>query len=149
MLPAKLFGALALIFAVCLWISTGRALPSFDIYLHATYFAFGPLLLLLYGSVICANFAVLYYATTRCWGAQWHRTLSLLHFSLVVLAAILFFVVAGSTHLLDGGVSNQAFWRVFLPGFLGALSFLASWLVFAVNLVWTAVRTVRARYAHH
>jgi hypothetical protein len=75
--------------------------------------------------------------------------LGVLHFSLVVLTAILFFMAAGSAHLLENGVSQRAIHRVFIPGFLGVLSFLFSWAIFAVNLVWTAVRAMRRRNANH
>jgi heme/copper-type cytochrome/quinol oxidase subunit 1 len=148
MLPAKLFVALALLFTVCALLNAGGGL-SLDLYLHATYFVFGPRLLFIYGAVTSANFAVLYYATTRCWNVRWNRALGVWHFSLVVLAAILFFIVAGSAPALNDGSANRAIARIFIPGFLGFFSFLLSWGIFAANLVWTAVRTVRVRHASH
>jgi heme/copper-type cytochrome/quinol oxidase subunit 1 len=148
MLPAKLFAVLAVVFAVCVRISRARALPALDIYLHDTYVVLPAWHSFWFGSVLCTGFAALYYATTRYLNAGWNRMLGVLHFSLVVLAAALFFMAAGSTHLLDNGMSQRAIHRVFLPGFLGILSLLFSWVIFAVNLVWTAVRAVRTSNAH-
>jgi heme/copper-type cytochrome/quinol oxidase subunit 1 len=149
MLPAKLFAVLAVVFAVCVSIGRARALPALDIYLHGTYVILPVGHLFWFSSVLCACFAALYYATTRYLDAGWNLVLGVLHFSLVVLTAILFFMAAGSAHLLENGVSQPAIHRVFIPGFLGVLSFLFSWAIFAVNLVWTAVRAMRRRNANH
>jgi hypothetical protein len=148
MLPAKLFAVLALIFIVCGLLNVGSAW-SRGVYFYAIYFVFGPPLLFMYGAVTSANFAVLYYATTRCWNVRWNRTLGLMHFSLVVLTAILFLVVLGSAHAFVDTSADRAIRWIFIPASLGMFSFLASWVIFAVNLVWTAVRTVRVRYANH
>ena len=70
MFAAKFFAALAIIFALCAGVSTGRALPALDLYVHdMAYIVIEPRQLLWFGFLTCAMFAVLYYATARSLGA--------------------------------------------------------------------------------
>jgi hypothetical protein len=148
MLPAKLFAVLAVVLSICAWLVPLGYLRWFEFSIHDNLYFAGSRMWLLYGVVIAANFAILYYAPARCWHIAWQRTLSVLHFSLFALAAVLFFGSVGLVASTDIA-TERAFRGVAIAGFLGLLSFILSWIVFAVNLVWTAVRTLRTRYAAH
>jgi hypothetical protein len=150
MLPAKLFAVLAIVFFVCAGLAWLHPLHSgLFIGVHATYFAFGPILVLLFCAVTSANFAVLYYAAARIFHAQWNRTLSVLHFSLLVcfgISSVVFLMSTPGANATDVGEALP--WLV-IPWILGILSLVASLAVFAVNLTLTIVQIVRARFAIH
>jgi hypothetical protein len=150
MLPAKLFAGLAIVFLICAGLAWLNPLPSVDIYVRAPYFVFGPILVLLFCALTSANFAVLYYAAARFFHARWNRTLSILHFSLLVCFGISFSVVfAVGTRVANGPDVGEATLRwLFIPLFLGVLSF-ASYVIFGVNLLVVAVQIVRVRFASH
>jgi hypothetical protein len=151
MLPAKLFAGLAIVFFVCAGLAWLNPLPAVDIYVRAPYFVFGPILILLFCALTSANFAVLYYAAVRFFHGRWNRTLSVLHFSLLVCFGISFSVVfAVGTRVANGPDVGEATLRwLFIPLFLGILSLVLCFVVFAVNLALTAVQLVRARFAGH
>jgi hypothetical protein len=81
MLAAKLFAALALVFAILEGLARVSAFPAISMLLHSVYYVFGPELVLLFSLVICANFAVLYYSGERIFHAGWNRWLTFLHFA--------------------------------------------------------------------
>jgi heme/copper-type cytochrome/quinol oxidase subunit 1 len=150
MLPAKLFAVLAIVFSICAGLAWLNPLPSVDIHVHATYFVFGPILVLLFCAVTSVNFAVLYYAAARFFHARWNRTLSVLHFSLFVCFGISFSVVfAVSTRVANGPDVGEALRWLVIPWLLGILSLVVCFVVFGVNLTLTVVQLVRARFASH
>jgi len=148
MLPAKLFAALAVAFAVFAGFARLYPLPSVDLGVHSTYFVLGPMLVTLFGMVTSANFAVLYYAVHRCLHARWNRTLSLVHFFLFLFFAIsvsLLFPL--STRATNAGEPGAGIGWIFVPLLLAIFSFVTSVLVFAINLTATVVQLVRVRFA--
>jgi len=149
MLPAKLFAVLAIVFLICaglVWLMPPST--SLDIPAHATYFVFGPALVLLFCALTSANFAVLYYAALRFFHARWNRTLSVLHFSLFVCSGIsLAAVFVVSTRGAKGPDVGEALRWLAIPSSLGILSLVACLVVFGVNLLAVVVQIVRARFA--
>ncbi len=150
MLPAKLFAVLAIVFSICAGLVWLNPLPPVDNYLHATYFVFGPILVLLFCAVTSVNFAVLYYTAARFFHARWNRTLSVLHFSLLVCFGISLSVVfAVSTRGANGPDVGEALRWLVIPWILAILSLVACLVVFGVNLTLVVVQIVRARFASH
>jgi len=151
MLPAKLFAVLAIVFLICaglVWLMPPSA--SLDIPAHATYFVFGPVLVLLFCAVTSANFAVLYYAALRFFHARWNRTLSALHFLLFVCSGISLAVVfVVSTRGAKGPNVGEALRWLVIPSSLGILSLVACLVVFGVNLLAVVVQIVRTHFASH
>lgn len=146
MLPAKLFAALAAIFAILGVLARIVPFPGLDLYVHATYFVLGPMFVLLFCVVTSANFAVLYYAGDRFFHVRWNRMLTLLHFSLFLCFAISFsWLFAFSTGAANGGPSAEGIGWIFVPWLLGVFSLVASLVVFAINLTTAVVQIVRAR----
>lgn len=144
-LPAKLFAAVTVLFAILAGLARLRPLPGLDVGIHSTYFVIGPARVLLFCTLMSANFAVLYYAVSRLVHGRWNRTLSVLHFSL-----FLSFAVSLSVLLVVFSISSESEqairWAV-VAWLLGVLSFVSSLLVFAINLTLTVVQQVRARFA--
>jgi heme/copper-type cytochrome/quinol oxidase subunit 1 len=150
MLPAKLFAALAAIFAVLAGLARMLPPPGIDLYVHATYFVLAPMLVLLFCVVSCATFAVLYYAGDRSFHVRWNRALTLLHFVLFLYFAVSFSLLfAASTRAANGGVSEGPAGWIIVSGFLGMFSLMVSFVVFAINLTVAAVQLVRARTISH
>ena len=151
MLPAKLFAGLAVAFSICAGLAWLRPLPSAFVSIpgHATYFVFGPVLVLLFCAATSLNFAVLYYAAVRFFHGRWNRTLSVLHFSLLVCFGVSSAVFVESTPVANGSDMAQAFRWLIIPWLLGILSFVVCFVVFGVNLTLTIVQIVRARFAIH
>jgi heme/copper-type cytochrome/quinol oxidase subunit 1 len=151
MLPAKLFAGLAVAFSICAGLVWLHPLPSAYIAVHATYFAVGPILVLLFCAATSLNFAVLYYAAARFFRARWNRTLSALHFSLFACFGISLSVVfAVSTRVANSPDIGEATLRwLVIPWILGILSLVACLAVFGVNLTLVVVQIVRARFASH
>jgi hypothetical protein len=147
MLPAKLFTALAIIFAVLAGFAYVNPLPSVDLFLHGIYLVLGPELVLLFCIVTSANFAILYYAGERIFHARWNRALSLLHVCLFLCFAIsLPIVFAVSTRAANGGGSEAIRW-ILVPWLLGIFGLVASFVVFAINLALAVVQLLRMRLA--
>jgi heme/copper-type cytochrome/quinol oxidase subunit 1 len=150
MLPAKLFVVLAIVFSVCTGLAWLNPFLALDIYLHETYFVFGPKLVLLFCAVASLNFAVLYYAAARFFHARWNHALSVLHFTLFVCFGIsLSIVFAMSRRVANGPDVGEALRWLVIPWFLGILSLLLSFVVFGVSLTLTVVQILRARFASH
>jgi hypothetical protein len=150
MLPAKLFAGLAVAFSICAGLARLHPLPPAYIAVRATYFAFGPVLVLLFWAATSLNFAVLYYAAVRFFHGRWNRTLSVLHFSLLVCSGISLSVVfAISTRGPNSPDAGEALRWLVIPASLGILSLVASLAVFGVNLTLVVVQIVRARFASH
>jgi len=153
MFPAKLFSVLAVVFAILAGLARLRPLPGVgvDVPVHSTYFVLGPVLVLLFCAVTSLNFAVLYYAAARFFHARWNRTLSIFHFSLFACFGISLSVVfAVSTRVANGPDIGEATLRwLFIPLFLGILSLMVCFVVFAVNLALVVVQLVRTRFATH
>ena len=148
MLPSKLFAWLALAFSICAGIAKLFLPSAMDIGLRGQYFSFGPMLVPLFCAVTSANFAVLYYAAARIFQARWNRPLSNLHFSLSVC-----FGVSGSlSYLMSTRAGNHpsgetALLWMFALLLLGILSFVASYVIFGINLILVSAQIVRARFA--
>jgi hypothetical protein len=150
MLAAKLFAALAVFFALLAALARLVPFPSLDVPAHATYFVFGPILVLLFCVVASANFALLYYAGVRFFHARWNRTLTILHLSLFVFFGISLSVVfTVSYRIANGPEAGETLRWLVIPSFLGILSLVASLAVFGVNLALVVVQIVRARFATH
>jgi len=153
MVTAKVFAVFAVLFGLCA--TLGRlvlpgAYSAVDIAIRDTYFAVGPLLVLLYCAVASINFALLYYAAERFFHARWNRAMSFLHAALFLCFGISLSVVFGVTgHAGNGGSPGEAIHWVFVPFFLGIFCLTASFAVFAANLTLTVVQIVRARFAGH
>jgi hypothetical protein len=148
MLPAKLFMALAIMFAALAGFAWLIPFPLVDVHVRGAYWVLGPDLVLLFCMVASGNFAVLYYAGDRFFHAPWKRTLSLLHVVLFLCFAISFSIVfALSTRAANGGESGAAVGWIVVPWLLGIFSFAASFAVFAVNLTLTVVHLMRTRFA--
>jgi heme/copper-type cytochrome/quinol oxidase subunit 1 len=148
MLPAKLFAALALVFAAFAGVARLYPIASLDVGVHSTYFVVGPMLVVLFCLVTSANFAVLYYAGHRFVHARWNRALSLLHFSLFLCFAIsLFLLLALFRRATNGNQPAEEMSWVVIPFLITIFSFAASFLIFAVNLTTTVVQLVRAHLA--
>jgi hypothetical protein len=148
MLPAKLFAGLALAFSICAGFAKLFSPPSMDIGVRGEYFSFGPFLVPLFCAVTCANFAVLYYAAARIFQARWNRTLSTLHFSLSVcfgVSGTLFYLM--STRVENHPNGEAGLLWLFALLLVGILSFVASYVVFGINLILVSVQVVRARFA--
>ena len=147
MLPAKLFAALAALFAILAGLARVVPSPGIDLYVHATYFVLGPMLVLLFCVVSSANFAVLYYAANRILNVRWNRTLSLLHFSLFLCFAFSFSMLfALAARAANGTLPGRGMdWIIVLSGFLGIFSLVAGFVVFAINLTTAVVQLLRAR----
>jgi hypothetical protein len=148
MLPAKLFTALVVIFAVFAGLAYLNPFPSLDLYVHGIYCVLRPGLVLLFCMVTSANFAILYYAGDRFFHARWNRTLSLLHVCLFLCFAIsLPIVLAVSTRAANGGGSGEAIRWMIVPWLTGIFGLVASFVVFAINLALVVVQVVRTRLA--
>jgi hypothetical protein len=150
MLPANVFAALAVVFAVLAGLAYLSAFPGLDLYVHATYFVLRPSFALLFCVLTSANFAVLYYAGDRFFHARWNRGLSVLHVCLFLCFAICLSVVfAMSARAMSAAQSGEAIGWIGVPWLLGIFSFVTSLVVFATNLTLTVVQLVRARLARH
>jgi heme/copper-type cytochrome/quinol oxidase subunit 1 len=152
MLPAKLFSALGVVFAILAGLARLRPpLLRVEVPVHSTYFVLGPVIVLLFWAATSLNFAVLYYATVRFFHGRWNRTLSVLHFSLLVCSCIsLSAVFAMSTRPASGPDIGEATLRwLIIPWILGILSLVACLVVFGVNLTLVVVQIVRGRFATH
>lgn len=148
MLPAKLFAGLTVFYSVFIGLAFLKSSPSLDLYVHSTYFVFRPLLVPLFCTLTDLNFAVLYYVGARIFQARWNRPLSLLHFaSLVVVALSLSVSFLAPARAANGPEAGEVFRWYFLPLFLGILSYVVGFVLFAVNLTLVAVQVVRARFA--
>jgi hypothetical protein len=149
MLPARLFAGLTLAFSICAGLAWLFAWPAADIAVHDRYFLFGPSLVPLFCALTCANFAVLYYAAVRIFHAKWNRTLSFVHFALSVCFGVFGSVVFPmAAHYGNGANAGEvALVWVFVALLLGILSFVASYVIFAISLMSVAVQIVRARLA--
>ena len=151
MLPSKLFAIAAAIFSICA--ALARLVPvraGMDIYVHGTYFVYGPVLLFLFCAVASANFALLYYAAVRFFDARWNRLLSLLHFFLFVWfgisLSIVFVIAARAAN--ESEAAGTTLWLV-IHWFTGILGLVLSLAVFGVNLALTIIQLVRTRFAIH
>ena len=150
MLPAKLFAGLAVAFSICAGLAQLFLPPSADIGVRGYYFAFGPALVPLFCALTSGNFALLYYSAVRIFHAHWNRALSMLHFLLSVC-----FGVSGSlVYLLSTRAGNYpsgeaALLWSFVLLFLGILTFVASYVIFVINLILVSLQIVRARFAAH
>jgi hypothetical protein len=150
MLAAKLFAALAMFFALLAALARLVPFQSLAVPAHATYFVFGPVLVLLFWAATSLNFAVLYYAAVRFFHGRWNRTLSVLHFSLLVYSGISLSVVfVVSTRVANGPEAGEALHWLIIPWILGILSLIACLGVFGVNLTLVVVQILRARFASH
>ena len=148
MLPAKLFAALAAIFAILAGLARVLSAPGIDLYMHSTTFVLGPMLVLIFCAVSGANFAVLYYAGHRIFHVRWNRTLSLLHFSSFLYFAISFSLLfAFSARAANASPSREPMDWIIISGILGVFSLVVSFVIFAVNLTTTVVQIVRTRTA--
>ncbi|HKN75411.1 MAG TPA: hypothetical protein VJW94_09550 [Candidatus Acidoferrum sp.] len=155
MLPAKLFAGLALAFSIFTGLAWVFVSPSADVTAphlatgRGAFFAFEPVLVPLFCAVTSLNFAVLYYAGGRILHAQWNRTLSLLHFALSVCGAASGSIVFPmAAHYGNGSNAGETALRwVFIPLLLGILSFVASYVIFAISLMSVVIQVVRARFA--
>jgi heme/copper-type cytochrome/quinol oxidase subunit 1 len=146
MLPAKLFAALAALFAILAGLARVVPSPSIDLYVHATYFVLGPMLVLMFCVVSSVNFAVLYYAGHRIFHVRWNRPLTLLHFVLFLYFAMSFSLLfAFSTRAANGGPPTGTMDWIIISGFLGIFSLIVSFVVFAINLTTAVVQLARAR----
>jgi hypothetical protein len=145
--PAKLFAALALVFAVLVGLAHLRPFPGVDLYIHGLNWVLGPKLVLLFCVATSLNFAVLYYAAERFFQARWNRALSILHVCLFLLFAIgLSVAFAISTHVATGAGSEvEIYWSVVLL-LVGLCGLVTGFVVFAINLALTVTHIVRARF---
>ena len=148
MLPAKLFAGLTVVYSVFVGLARLTSSAPLDVYVHSVYFVLGPMLVPLFCALTSLNFAVLYYAAVRIFQARWNGPLSLLHFvSSVFVALSLSVAFLASAHAFTGPEAGEALrWRI-LPLFFGILSYVAGFVLFAVNLALVAVQVVRARFA--
>src|SRR6267154_6539511 len=112
--PAKLFAALASVFAVLVGLAHLRPFPGVDLYINGVYWVLGPKLVLLFCTATSLNFAALYYAGERIFQARWNRALSILHVCLFMLFAVgLSVSFAISTHFATGAGSEvEIYWTV-------------------------------------
>jgi len=148
-LPAKLFAALAVVFAILAGLARLRPLPGVDVAVHSTYFVIGPILVLLLSLVTSANFAVLYYSGERVFRARWNRKLTFLHFGLFVCFAISLLIVSALSTREGAGAPGESMRWLIIPLLLGIFSLIASLAVFGINLTLTVVQLIRARFARH
>jgi hypothetical protein len=150
MLAAKLFAALALVFAIIEGLARVGAFPAVSVPLQSTYYVFGPELVLLLTLVTSANFAVLYYSGERIFRGHWNRRLTFLHFGLFVCFAISLLIASALSAREGVGVTRDESMRwLVVCMLLGILSLVASLAVFGINLTLTVVQLVRARFARH
>ena len=148
MLPAKLFAAFAVVFAILSGFAHLNPFPGLDLYIHGTYWALGPGLVLLFCMVTSANFSILYYAGERIFHARWNRPLSLLHVVLFLCFALNLPIVFGaSTRAANGGEAGRALSWIILPWLAGIFGLFTSFLVFAINLALVMVQVIRVRFA--
>ena len=148
MLPAKLFAALASIFAILAGLARVSPFPGMDLYLHSKYFVLGPTFMLMFCVVSSANFAVLYYTGERIFNVRWNRALTLVHFVLFLYFAVSFSLLfAVSTRAANGGPYQESMDWIVIAGFLGIFSLIVSFVVFAINLTTAVVQLLRARTA--
>jgi heme/copper-type cytochrome/quinol oxidase subunit 1 len=144
-MPAKLFAALAIVFAVLAGLARLYPFARIDVGVHSTYFALRPMLVVLFCLVTSANFAVLYYAGHCFVHARWNRTLSLLHFSLFLCFSIsLFLLFARFSRATNGNQPAEEMGWVMIPFLITIFSLAASFVIFAVNLTAAIVQLVRA-----
>jgi heme/copper-type cytochrome/quinol oxidase subunit 1 len=143
MLLAKLFVVLGIVAAAA---ASVVRLPNLDVHVHETYVAFFPNLVLWFCSLTSVNFAILYYAAEKFAPTRWSRALGFAHFVLFSLFTVLFTVLAIGAGRWDSAHS-EAFGWIVIPWFLGVFSFLLGFILFAVNLVLTIIRSTRARFA--
>jgi len=145
--PAKLFAALASVFAVLVGLAHLRPFPGVDLYINGVYWVLGPKLVLLFCTATSLNFAALYYAGERIFQARWNRALSILHVCLFMLFAVgLSVSFAISTNATNGsGSDGEMRWSIVCL-LLGILSLVACLAVFAVNLLVTVTQIVRSHF---
>ena len=143
MLLAKLFAALGIVLATCVFLRLPSGTPV-DIHLQATYLVVTSGFLLRFCALASAFAAVIYYAGSRWLQVEWNQTLGIVHFSFFLIAIVL---VLGAARWTTAAVDQQseAVLRSLIPGVVGMCFFLLSGLVFAVNLIWTTIRFLHTR----
>jgi heme/copper-type cytochrome/quinol oxidase subunit 1 len=133
MLPAKLFGTLAILQACLALFESRTPSKSIDIYLHGTYFVIGHLPFIWLMALASACFALVYLAASRWVLHPLNNTLGVTHFV---------FVAAGFV-LLFASFSPANRWQ-FLAFLVGGFCFLVGCAVLTANCAWTAIAVIRA-----
>ena len=135
-LGAKLFGIAALVIAVTAVVPVKVTGAMFDLYSHETYIAIPARHAFLGFALLCGAFAAFYYLGDRALRHRWHNGLTIAHFLLWILSAVIFVLEANwlQRASLAGRYPNNSW--LFLAGFVVPyLAFPLGGAVFLANFV--------------
>lgn len=142
MLTAKLFAALASLLAVYGILLSSRIRPSMalDLYLHDTYYVFGPQFFPLLGALTCVILAFAYFAFGRWRARPLNQPIGLVSFACIAAAFVAWITVS----LFARRDSLPMPWQLGMLS--GAIfSFVLGCVLFGGNLAWEIFRIIWVR----
>lgn len=89
MLPAKLFGALCLLSILFVFAGAGLRFSAIDLYLGETYIVLNRWMIPLAAALVCAIFALAYFAASRSPSLHLNSLLGVIHFALTAIGIVL------------------------------------------------------------
>jgi hypothetical protein len=142
MVTAKLFAALASVLAICVFLTRGRALPEMNlssaVTKGVTTIGYEPYYWQITGALVCAFLAFIYLAYARWMPLPLNQATGIVSFTFISLAFIIWLSVGYSV----GMNSPPGNWKVGIL-FAAIFSFLFGCILFAANVAWTLLRTLR------
>ena len=141
MLTGRLFAGLAGVLAVLAFFTRVRLLPPMNLYLHVTHIVLSPYSWQLFGALVCASFAFIYFAAAQWMARPLNQSIGLFGFAFIALAFIVWLILGFFI-----GDSRHSIWQI--GALFGAIfGFIFGCALFAVNAAWTLFTMFRAQSA--